>query len=198
MKARYLAVMLTIVAVVAEMFLTIPAYAQPSPTVNMYSWTDKPSYDLGEKGVLTIIMRNDRKDQNVILENITVHYPWFAYVGDKWDGNDTIVPSGGPFVLQKGAGNIYKTTVGFSVPTDGRAGGYTSTLQIAVVAAVDGTPSEYTSTPQIYVKGVPLYMAFQDMDKILTLFTVLVVLIIVCTVIIAATVFISNRRPRTA
>jgi len=34
------------------------------------------------------------------------------------------------------------------------------------------------------------------MDKLVTLFTVLVVLVIVCTIIIAATIFLSARKPQ--
>lgn len=196
MKSERLVPILAAIAV-AAMFLIAPDWAQPSPTMNIYAWTDKPSYDLGANGVLTIVIRNDRTDQDLILENITIEYPWFAYVGNKWDGNDTVKPSP-PFVLSKSAGNVYKTTVGFTVPTDGRVTGGTSlsSPQIAVVVSVDKSPYEYTSNPSIYVKAVPLYMAFQDMDKIVMLFTLLVVLAIVCTIIIAATIFISKRRPK--
>jgi hypothetical protein len=39
-------------------------------------------------------------------------------------------------------------------------------------------------------------MSLEDMDKIITLFTIQAVLLIICTIIIAATIFLSVRRPR--
>jgi hypothetical protein len=43
----------------------------------------------------------------------------------------------------------------------------------------------------IYITQTPRYM-----DQIITLFTIQVVLLIVCTIIVAATIFLSARRPQ--
>jgi hypothetical protein len=170
------------------------AYAQIPPTVNIYAWTDKTYYDPGETGSLYIVIRNDRTDTDLILQNISITYPWFAYLGNAWDGNITIAPS--PlFVLSKNAGTVYNTTVTFTVPDDGRVfSGFTSTISIEVV--VDKSPYEYSKSVPIYVRSTPVFASLQDMDQITTLFTVLVVLVIVCTIIIAATIFLATRRPQ--
>jgi len=192
---KYLAIMITTMTISA-MFLTSLASAQVSPTVNVYAWTDKTYYDPGEKGVLKIVIRNDRTDEDLILQNITITYPWFAYTGEKWEGNDTITATPPPVITKKGG--IYTKSVEFTIPTDGRA----TSGDIKIVVAVDKPPYYYpTGHPgyypvPLYVKSTPFYMSFEDMDKILTLFTVQVVLIIVCTIIIAATIFLSARRPR--
>ena len=191
LKRKYLAIVITTMAISA-IFLTSLAYAQVPTTVNIYAWTDKTYYNLGEKGILYIVIRNDRKDEDLILKNITITYPWFAYTGEKWEGNDTIKPD----VAFMKNGGIYTKSVDFDVPRDGRAVGgmYGTTLQIIV--AVDKAPYQYLHSMPIYIKSTPIYMSFEDMDKIVTLFTVQAVLIIVCTIIIAATIFLSARRPQ--
>jgi len=163
----------------------------------MYAWTDKPGYDLGEKSVLHIVIRNDRTDEDLILQNMTIKYPWFVFTGEKWDGNDTIKPSP-PFVLQKNGGNVYTINREFTVPSDGRAmsGIYGGTSQIEIETAVDKPPYRYSKSVAIYVKSVPVFMSIENADKIVTLFTIQVVLLIVCTIIIAATIFLSARRPQ--
>jgi len=182
---------------ISAIFLASSAYAQVPATVNIYVWTDKPNYDLGEKSILHIVIRNDRTDEDLILQNITITHPWFVYTGEKWDGNDTIKPSP-PFVLSKNGGIVYAINREFTVPSDGRAisGMYGGTSQISIEIAVDKSPYRYSRSVPININSVPLYMSLEDTEKIVTLFTIQVVLLIVCTIIIAATIFLSARRPQ--
>ena len=193
-KKRYLLI-LSAVAVLLTIFSPTLVSAQPPATVNVYAWTDKTSYDPGEKGTLKIVICNDRTDQDLILYNITIMYPWFAYTGEKWEGNDTITISP-PVTIQKNGGSATYTR-DFTVPSDGRAiTPYYTPAQISIVISVDKAPYQYTKYPSIYIKSTPLYMSLEDEDKVITLFTIQVVLLIVCTVIIAATIFLSARRPQ--
>jgi len=187
--------MMTIITISA-MFLASLAYAQVPTTVNIYTWTDKTNYSPGEKSVLKIVIRNDRTDQDLILQNITILYPWFAYTGEKWEGNDTIKIEPPPVITKNGG--TYTKSVDFTIPADGRAisGIYTQSPQINIVVTVDKAPYQYSRSAPIYIKSTPLYMSFEDMDKLVTLFTIQVVLVIVCTIIIAATIFLSARRPQ--
>lgn len=196
LKTKYLAIMITAIAISA-IYLTSSAYAQPPPTVNIYAWTDKTSYNPGEKGILKIVIRNDRTDVDLILKNITITYPWFAYTGEKWEGNATLKPD---VALTKNGG-LYTTNVEFNIPVDGRVtSGTYGISEISIRIAVDKSPYYYPTTGDyqapIYIKSTPLYMSFEDIDRIVTLFTIQVVLVIVCTVIIAATIFLSVRRPQ--
>lgn len=191
-KKRYL---LTVFAAAALLTIFSPTLtsAQPPATVNIYAWTDKTSYDPGEHGKLTIVIRNDRTDEDLIIYNITITYPWFAYTGEKWEGNDTITVN--EAISKNGGTKTYAKE--FTVPSDGRA--VTSmyyTAQISIVIYVDKAPYQYPKNTPIYIKSTPLYMSLEDGDKLITLFTVQVVLVIVCTVIIAATIFLSARRPQ--
>jgi len=198
LKMKNLAIMITAIAV-STIFLTSSAHAQVPATVNIYAWTDKTYYNPGEKGVLKIVIRNDRTDQDLIIKNITITYPWFGYTGDKWEGNDTIKVDPPPVILKNGG--TYTKSVDFNIPTDGRV--TTSMYEVSHIdirVAVDKSPYYYPTIGDyqvpIYIKSTPLYMSFEDADKIVTLFTIQVVLIIVCTVIIAATIFLSVRRPQ--
>ena len=180
-------------AVLLAIFSPTLTSAQPPATVNIYAWTDKTSYDTGEHGKLTIVIRNDRTDEDLILYNITITYPWFTYTGEKWEGNDTVVVNE---AISKNGG-IKTFTREFAVPSDGRAiTPYYTPAQISIVIQVDKAPFQYTKNPPIYIKSTPLYMSLEDGDKLVTLFTIQVVLLIVCTVIIAATIFLSARRPQ--
>ena len=198
LKMKNLAMMITAIAM-STIFLTSLVYAEIPATVNIYAWTDKTYYNPGEKGVLKIVVRNDRTDQDLIIKNITITYPWFGYTGDKWEGNDTIKVDPPPVILKNGG--TYTKSVDFNIPTDGRV--TTSMYEVSHIdirVAVDKSPYYYPTIGDyqvpIYIKSTPLYMSFEDADKIVTLFTIQVVLIIVCTVIIAATIFLSVRRPQ--
>ncbi|MEM3798041.1 MAG: hypothetical protein QXY74_06365 [Candidatus Bathyarchaeia archaeon] len=172
-------------------FSSASTYAQPT-TVNIYAWTDKSFYDPGENGKLTIVVRNDRADVDLILYNITVEYPWFAYTGEKWEGNDTIII--GETLLKNGGVKIYSRP--FNVPSDGRAAISMYGAQIYITVNVDKPPYHYSRQVPIYIRSVAQPMAISDWDKMLTLLTIQVALVIVCTIILAATIFLSVRRPR--
>ncbi|MGQ9538609.1 MAG: hypothetical protein ACUVTE_03375, partial [Candidatus Bathycorpusculaceae bacterium] len=119
MGKKYLALLLSI-AVALLIASTSAAYAQQLPaTVNIYAWTDKTYYNPGESGKLTVVIRNDRTDQDLILYNVTVVFPWFVYTGEKWEGNNTVILSP-PVTLQKNGG-VSKRVIDFTVPSDGRA-----------------------------------------------------------------------------
>jgi len=178
---------------VAALTMSLASLVYAQNTVNIYSWTDKPHYEPGEKGVLHLVIRNDRADADLIIDNITIMYPWFAYTGEKWEGNDTIVLEK---VLPKNGGQ-HSESIEFNIPNDGRiTNAYSSTMQIKLMVAVDKYPYEYTNYASIYVKTTPIYMSLENINEIVTLFTIQIVLVIVCTIIIAATIFLSARRPQ--
>jgi hypothetical protein len=162
-----------IVMTVSMLFLAPLANAQP-PTVTV--WTDKSEYALGEKGTLHIVFYNDGASA-VTIEEIEITFEgWRAYINDEWQGNLTIEVN--QAVVSKG---VYEKETTFTVPTDGRA--ESTTIHITIK-----TIDRY---PYVSVAYTPKYM-----EQIVTLFTVQVVLLIVCTIIIAATIFLSARRPQ--
>jgi hypothetical protein len=83
---------------------------------------------------------------------------------------------------------VYKfEDITFTVPTDGR--GVPTGVSIRI-----GTNKGYVDEGGSYYINV--YTAPKYMEQVITLFTIQVVLIIVCTIIIAATIFLSARRPQ--
>lgn len=182
LKERFL---LRLTIIIAAMLIIAPL-VNAAPTVSIYGYTDKTEYQPGSTGTLSFWVYNEGPD-DIVLKNITIEYPWY---GPLWGGNKTIAA----IDVALSSGKNWSSTDSFTIPTDGRAtSGY---IDITVVYTF-GT-STITRTQSIYLSVISssAYTLFNDMDKIVTLFTVLVVLIIVCTIIIAATVFLSARRPQ--
>jgi len=164
-----------------SMLLLAPlANAQP-PTVTV--WTDKSEYAPGETGTLHVVFYNGRTSAVTIEEIEIILTEWRAYINDEWQGNQTIEVN--QAVVSKG---VYRKEITFTVPTDGRARSTSGDITIKTTELGNVYP---LWNPYIYVTYTPKYM-----EQIITLFTILVVLSIVCTIIIAATIFLSARRPK--
>jgi hypothetical protein len=160
---------------------TAPANAVAS--IEIYGYVDKPQYMPGDTGTLKIWVVNDGTE-DVILKSVTIKYPWNVFY--IWEGNETLKDINSAILK----GGNWSTTRTFIVPMDGRAKGGSITVDVVTSAVSD------SKSISINVASAPAYESLQDMDKLVTLFTVLVVLLIVCTVIIAATMFLSTRKPQ--
>jgi len=84
---------------------------------NLYckAWTDKPFYSPGDTGKLTIDLKNIN-NYTVKVNNLTITFPWAAYINNQWDGNSTIN-------LNTNVSSYLwmpEQTVSFTVPSDGR------------------------------------------------------------------------------
>lgn len=165
--------------------------------VNVYAWVDKLQYAPGESGILYITVRNDMLTKDVIIKNITIKFPWFSYnhAAGKWEGNRTIHDI--DFTAVRKAGKIYDKQVEFTVPDDGRI--ISMDVQKIDIDVRDSNNNRYylDSQVNISIDNPASHMAMEDMDKLISLMTVQVVLIIVCTVILAAATFLSRRRAPT-
>jgi len=145
-------------------------------------WTNKSEYIPGEIGTLYIVFYNNKR-VTLTIENITIIFEsWRTYKNGQWKGNYTIEVKKA-FV----ADEILEKEVSFTVPTDGRA--------VTTDARVEVYANGYTFVEkcEISVSQTPLHM-----EHIIMLFTIQVILTIVCTIIIAATIFLSTRRPQVA
>lgn len=183
-----------ILMIFAASILLSAVSAQP-PELMVNAYTKELQYMPGQTGTLYMAVLNYRTNP-IELSNITIYYSWFNYAADKgWVGNDTIVLSSAEKTLSSGGGKFEKD-VQFNIPDDGSLD-LTSPYQYADITVYDKDGHEVASTTAYIKVAVPAYyMAIQDVDKLTTLFTVQVVLIIVCTIIIAATIFLSARRPQ--
>ena len=173
---------LVIVAISMLLLVPLTNAADPEPP-EMTTRTDKWDYAPGESGTLHIVFYNGRSYALTIKEIFVVFNDWWAYKDDAWEGNQTLTVNKAVAVNE-----TYETSVAFTVPTDGRAESTSVSITIRTTEVGDINFPYYGS---VVVTTTPRYM-----DQIVTLFTVQVVLIIVCTVIIAATIFLSARRPQ--
>ncbi|NWF86844.1 hypothetical protein HXY32_03440 [Candidatus Bathyarchaeota archaeon] len=180
--------LLLVTAAILLAALASAPLAQAFPTVNAYGYTDKSQYKPGETVTLKFWIYN-WGPEDIILKNVSIRYPWYNII---WGGNATFTSIN--FALAKDQNWTPTQTFTFTIPTDGRATG--GGIEISFVFTYGGNQYERTDYITLNVASAPWFMSFENMDKIVTLFTVLVVLVIVCTVIIAATIFLAGRRPQ--
>ena len=165
------------VTVLAVCIAIMPVNGQ-GPT---FVWSDKSAYTPGESGTLYITFHNNLR-KKVSIYNITITFElWFTYTAGKWEGNYTLEIN-----TVYDPGETLEKQIAFTVPTDGRAKSTWVTVHVNADTDTDLDTDYY-----VEVITTPKYM-----EQIITLFTIQVVLLIVCTIIIAATIFLSARRPR--
>lgn len=177
---------LSLICISTVLFVQLTLAGGPSEIITV--WTDKPEYSVGQTGKLYITYNNIR-DDNVTIRNITVVFKeWWAYneIKHAWVGNLTYEPPENEKTIAEQ--NIRVFEISFTVPSDGRARNTDVEIRVYTNLPTSDAPSEL---PTIYVVETPIYM-----ERIITLFTILVVLLIVCTIIIAATMFLSAQRPQ--
>ena len=114
MKMKSVPLTLLAISILAGIMLT-PSHA--SVSVGIYARTDKASYVPGDTGTLFITVRN-QGTQSFAVRNVSITYPWKAFITDHWDGNSTNVISPIAALAQ---GQTFNTQYTFTVPTDGRA-----------------------------------------------------------------------------
>jgi hypothetical protein len=165
--------------------LLAPLVKAQGPTSILTAWTDQPQYSPGQAGTLYVTYNNARNDP-VEIRNITVVFAgWWAYTSSGWVGNLTYVPTDTEKTINGHA--VHTFQVSFTVPSDGRA--VTTVAEVTVNTNL-ASPDYLVPGLDIVVSTTPAYMT-----TIINLFTVQVVLLIICTIIIAAAIFLSGRRP---
>lgn len=156
---------------------------QAAPKATIYGYVDKTQYLSGEEGKLKIWIINEG-DADLILQNITVTYPWNSYL--PWEGNDSRKTIGAVILIE--GNTTYEFD--FTVPSDGRALAYGSII-VRVVTDKDTDVAYFA----INIANPPMSFNLEDMDNLITLITVQIVVAIIAALIIAAAVFLTGRRP---
>jgi len=101
-----------------------------------YGRTDRSGYLPGDSGTLYITVRNEGS-QAVTVKNITVDYPWMAFITDHWDGNFTATAINQALSQNQN----YNTQYTFTLPTDGRA--HSGSASIIVGTDVPNGPFQF-------------------------------------------------------
>jgi len=154
--------------------------------VNVYVWVDKTQYNPGETVTLHYTVVNDRAS-DIVLKEIRIEFPWFMYVKDHWEGNQTLKIN--KVLTAKGAPYYNYTT--FTIPNDGRAFIFGSSTAI-----FDFDATDISKEININVANPPIHSSVREMDTVILLMAVLTILIVICTALIAAAIFLSTKKPQ--
>jgi hypothetical protein len=147
-------------------------------------WTDRVEYSPSDTGTLFLAYYNDRGRTLAIEDMVVIFESWRGYTtSGGWEGNQTIEVS--EAVVSQG---VFYTSLKFTVPTDGRAN---STIVRLIIETTELGPIEASGF--VNVQYVPRYF-----EQIVMWLMLIVVMILIGIVIVAATMYLSLRRPRTA
>jgi hypothetical protein len=158
MKMKSVPLTLLAISILAAVMLT-PSHA--SFVVNIYARTDRASYVPGDTGTLFITVRNSGT-QAFTVKNISITYPWKAFITDHWDGNTTITG----ITQALAAGQTYNTQYTFTVPTDGRASNvFGGTISIQVGTDIAG--GSYSSVEATIAYAIATYQPLSLTSSVL-------------------------------
>jgi len=180
-------VILALTLLSAILFVSLTKVQAAPEEFYVYAWVDKLQYAPGDSGTLYITIRNDLADE-VYVYNVTITYPWHAYVKDHWEGNETIEVK--TAIERDGGVRNWEST--FEVPKDGKAIIDTTGIDVDVWTDELGHQGPNNSV-LISVANPPVHMALTDMN---TWMTSLTVVIVICTIILAIVIFLSTRKTR--
>jgi hypothetical protein len=179
---------------VALLLTVLTILCAQSVVAEVYTWTDKPQYNLGENGKLIISMLNDY-DESISIYNITILYPWHIYDANegKWVGNVTIEGDGSILytMTEKGTDDDhYYLEVEFTVPTDG-----TALLGDEISYFIWTEKQQISDDVDLVVASTSWPMAIVGLDMWMTS---LIAAVVVCTIILAIVIFLATRGARTS
>lgn len=158
--------------------------------LNNYFWVDKTQYQPGETITLTFTIFN-AETSDVMINQVTVETPWFMYIQNHWEGNQTLQINK---VLTTGKAYSNSTTI--PIPADGRAftNGFSPIQEMSITIKTNA--GTFKENVPIDIANPPIQAAVQDMNTLILLQAVLIILIVVCTALIAAAIFLSARKPQ--
>jgi len=191
MKMKSIPLTVLAISILAGIMLT-PTHA--SIGVNIYSRTDKASYVPGDTGTLFITVRNNGT-QSFAVKNISITYPWKAFITDHWDGNFTTTG----ITQALAQGQTYNTQYTFTVPTDGRASVtlFGGSIDIAVGTDVGASSNTAGTT---YKTQAPIFYAiatYQPLSLTSSVLPIIEIILLGIAVVMLALVFMGiNKIPK--
>jgi len=157
------------------------------PGLAVYAHTDRASYSPGDTGTLFLTVRNQGTSAFTI-KNVTVTYPWKAFITDHWEGNftSTINPQA------VAGGQTYNNQYSFTVPTDGRASNiFGGTISISIGTAEPSSTGTYTPGSATIQYTIPTY---QPLTLASSALPIVEIVLLGATVAMLALVFMGIRK----
>src|SRR5260370_26390679 len=87
MKMRSAPIAVLALAISAAIMIT-PIHSATSYSYSVYGRTDKSSYIPGDSGILYLTIKNAGSG-SFTVRNVTIDYPWKAFIIVHWEGNFT-------------------------------------------------------------------------------------------------------------
>jgi len=174
----------TIILFILTAFITTELFtiARADPIVSIFGYTDEPSYNPGQSGTVTLFVYN-RGPEDIALKNVTISYPWYSPV---WGGNDTFANLN----TTLSSGENWNGSKTFTIPSDSRA---TSGPIIVAAVYTVGTSTQTAEDDVMMTIANPSDVS-QSVDRLIDYVTVAIALMVICTVIIAAAIFLGANK----
>jgi hypothetical protein len=186
MKMKSAPIAVLALSVLATIMIT-PIHSATSYSYGVYGRTDKSSYIPGDSGILYLTIKNTGGG-SFTVRNVTIEYPWKAFITDHWDGNFTTT---GINQAVGTPGGTWNTQFSFTVPTDGRAY-YGSTIAIMI-----GTDITNGNQQGIYTTGSPIVIAlaaYQPLSLATSILPIISIVLIAAAVVMLALVYMGLRK----
>jgi len=175
----------TIILLVSLTFVAMALFSvvRAEPAVSISGYTEKPLYNPGQSGTVTLFVYN-HGPEDIVLKNVTVWYPWYSQV---WGGNDTFTSINATL----SSGESWNGSKTFTIPSDSRgaSGGF-----IVVAAVYTVGTSTLTEEDDVMMSIVNPSDVSQSVDRLINYLTVAIALMVICTVIIAAAIFLGAHK----
>jgi hypothetical protein len=180
---------ISLVALLFAFSLLVPiANAAFSPgNVNIYLWADKTQYQPGDTITIYFTILNAMSSDPVVINQVNITTPWYNYIRDHWEGNETMIINK---VIT--AGTAYSNSTTIQIPSDSRAtaSGTSIDINVTIKTSIETFPRQIT----VNMANPPFTV--RNMDTLILLSAVLIILIVVCTALIAAAIFLSAHKPQ--
>ncbi len=178
---RKIATTLAILAISLTLGISL---ASADEEIELYVYTDKASYEYGDRGTLYVTIWN--KGGAVDLENIEVHFPWEGLYHETWDGNATLDISSS---IGKGEQETHE--IPFTIPSESRGTwGGSGAAQVTLHYEALGTPESLESSVWI-ATAIPI-----SNENIMPTYYLTIVLAIAVIVVIIELYFVWRRLGR--
>jgi hypothetical protein len=157
-----------------------PSHATLTNLVSAH--TDKASYLPGDTGTLYVTVLNTGT-QAFTVKNVSVTYPWKAYITNHWDGNFTDLGTNNAGINDALAqGQAFNKQYSFTVPTDGRAYSFsflTPGIQVSVGTDIQSGPYAIPSTTATFSIATATYQPFGLTTSILPIVSIVLLAVAV-------------------
>jgi hypothetical protein len=184
-------ILLITLLLASGLFIPICKAGFEADEVNVYMWVDKTQYKPGETITLNFTIYN-AAPSDIVIYKIKIETPWFMYTKDQWEGNQTLQTNNK--LLR--TGQAYNNYTLIQIPTDGRA--YTNDSSMEIIMRTETNLGTLNNNITAGIANPLVYSSVREIDTVILLMAVLTILIVICTALIAASIFLSTRKPYNA